>query len=67
MCLLDYKIKNKDNVYEILGFFKSYNFLDDEGKEKQFSIGNIDKPIKSFQDWFSALMDCLEKVGKECK
>lgn len=64
MCLMDCKIKEKryNNVEEILNFFQHHKFLDEKGNERQFCMGNIEKPIESFHDWFCALDDCLKNL-----
>jgi len=64
--LMDCRIKQKryNNVEEILNFFQHHKLLDEEGKEKQFYIGSIDKSIESFNDWFCVLDSCLHKIRK---
>ena len=67
MCLMDCKVdkKNtirKDDVNNIMGYFEKI-----EGGNGWTVDGADPSPIKCFNDWFCALVDCLEKLRKGIK
>jgi hypothetical protein len=66
MCLMDKKIGKdmieKGDVEEILNYFSKLN--DKKGWKVK---GANPEVIKSFHDWFCALMDCLDKIRKRLK
>jgi hypothetical protein len=67
MCLMDSKIIKKDqiqpnDVENILNYFSKLN--DNKGWEVEGANPEI---IKSFHDWFCALMDCLDKIREKLK
>ena len=67
MCLMDCKIDKKNNIREddvndIMHFFAKI-----EGDKGRTVEGAKPSPIKCFNDWFCALVDCLEKLRKVIK
>jgi len=66
MCLMDKKIEKnmieKHDVEDILNYFSKLN------GNKGWEINEANPEIiKSFHDWFCALMDCLDKIREKLK
>lgn len=67
MCLMDCEIDKKDNIGEedvndVMDFFAKI-----EGGKVWTVKGANPSPINSFNDWFCALVDCLENLRKVIK
>jgi len=66
MCLMDSKIKKnkieQQDVNKILNYFSELN--NNKGWEVK---GAKPEVIKSFHDWFCALIDCLDKIREKLK